>query len=148
LEVYNEKIYDLLTGDRSSSLDVHQTPNGGVFVAGLTEEQVSSADEIESILARGDANRSVASTSMNTDSSRSHSIMQILVSGYNTISKVTTVGKLTLVDLAGSERVSKTDASGQRLVEAAGINKSLTALGQVSDSPCEFMFALYIVDRC
>lgn len=42
-----------------------------------------------------------------------------------------THGKLTLVDLAGSERISKTEATGQRLVEAAAINKSLTSLGQV-----------------
>lgn len=42
-----------------------------------------------------------------------------------------TAGKLTMVDLAGSERIAKTEATGQRLVEAASINKSLSALGQV-----------------
>ena len=45
--------------------------------------------------------------------------------------QVTTFGKLSLVDLAGSERVSKSDATGQRLTEAAAINKSLSSLGQV-----------------
>jgi len=38
---------------------------------------------------------------------------------------------MTLCDLAGSERVSKSEATGQRLTEAASINKSLSALGQV-----------------
>lgn len=58
-------------------------------------------------------------------------LVQIKVTGYNKISRVTTSGKLTLVDLAGSERVSKSEAAGDRLLEAAAINKSLTALGQV-----------------
>lgn len=132
MEVYNEKIYDLLTPSvREASLDVHLGANGRVFVGGLIDEQVTSAAEIESVLARGSANRTVASTAMNTDSSRSHLLMQISVTGYNRISKVGTAGKLTLVDLAGSERVSKSEASGARLVEAAAINKSLSALGQV-----------------
>lgn len=47
------------------------------------------------------------------------------------MSGLTTRGTLTLCDLAGSERISRTEAEGQRLVEAAAINKSLTALGQV-----------------
>jgi kinesin family member C2/C3 len=132
MEVYNEKIFDLLspTG-RETSLEVHLGANGRVFVGNLTEERVDSADTIESILTRGSSNRSVASTAMNTDSSRSHLLMQISVTGFNRISKASTVGKLTLVDLAGSERVSKSEASGPRLVEAAAINKSLSALGQV-----------------
>lgn len=51
--------------------------------------------------------------------------------GINKAANAVTHGKLTLVDLAGSERISKTEATGQRLVEAASINKSLTSLGQV-----------------
>jgi len=47
------------------------------------------------------------------------------------VNKAVTHGKLTLVDLAGSERISKTEDTGQRLVEAVAINKSLTLLGQV-----------------
>ena len=53
------------------------------------------------------------------------------VEGYDTVSKATSRGRLTLVDLAGSERISRSEASGIRLVEAAAINKSLSALGQV-----------------
>lgn len=53
------------------------------------------------------------------------------VEGLDRVSGLTSRGTLTLCDLAGSERISKTEAEGQRLVEAAAINKSLTALGQV-----------------
>jgi kinesin family protein C2/C3 len=71
---------------------------------------------------------------MNAHSSRSHLLLQIYLEGRDTVSNEVTRGKLTLVDLAGSERVAKTDATGQRLVEAAAINKSLTSLGQVFSS--------------
>ena len=53
------------------------------------------------------------------------------VEGFDVVSKATSRGRLTLVDLAGSERISRSEASGIRLVEAAAINKSLSALGQV-----------------
>lgn len=56
----------------------------------------------------------------------------LAVEGYDRVSKTTTKGRLTLVDLAGSERISRSEATGIRLVEAASINKSLSALGQVS----------------
>ncbi|KAG9342286.1 hypothetical protein JZ751_016788, partial [Albula glossodonta] len=65
------------------------------------------------------------------ESSRSHLILTLRVDGTDTISGVTSHGTLTLCDLAGSERISKTEAKGPRLLEAASINKSLTALGQV-----------------
>ena len=67
-------------------------------------------------------------------SSRSHLVCMITVEGHNRTSGVTSVGSLTLCDLAGSERVGKTEAKGKRLVEAAAINKSLSALGQVSST--------------
>ena len=79
----------------------------------------------------GHANRAVGSTKMNTTSSRSHLLLVLHVVGADQVSRAVSRGTLTLVDLAGSERISKTDATGQRLVEAAAINKSLTALGQV-----------------
>ena len=68
---------------------------------------------------------------MNIHSSRSHLLLMLKLEGHDKVSRAVTRGTLTLVDLAGSERVSKTEATGQRLVEAAAINKSLSALGQV-----------------
>jgi kinesin family protein C2/C3 len=130
MEVYNEKIFDLLTADRSKDLKIHASPQG-TYVGGLIERSVKTQEDVFEVMATGDKHRSVGATQMNTDSSRSHLLLQLSVTGYNTISKASTTGKLTLVDLAGSERVSKTDASGERLVEAAAINKSLTCLGQV-----------------
>ena len=64
-------------------------------------------------------------------SSRSHLLLRLSVVGVDQLSKATTSGSLTLVDLAGSERISRSEATGSRLVEAAAINKSLSALGQV-----------------
>eukprot|EP00055_Hartaetosiga_balthica_P005061 m.14240 g.14240 ORF g.14240 m.14240 type:complete len:869 (-) comp4276_c0_seq2:376-2982(-) len=133
LEVYNEKIFDLLSGDRTSTLKIHNGPDG-TYVGDLMVEEIHKQEDVFAMMEKGNKNRSVAATQMNTDSSRSHLILQISIKGFNKISKATTHGKLTLVDLAGSERVSKTDASGERLVEAAAINKSLSALGQVFKS--------------
>ena len=79
----------------------------------------------------GEAHRSVAATKLNSVSSRSHLLLAIAIEGKDKISGQVSKGKLTMVDLAGSERIAKTEATGQRLVEAAAINKSLSALGQV-----------------
>lgn len=130
VEVYNEKIFDLLSEHRGADLKIHAGPEG-TYVAGATQHRVTTVAEVEQVMALGDKHRSVGATLMNTDSSRSHLLLQLQVKGVDRISKATSCGKLTLVDLAGSERVSKTQSSGQRLVEAAAINKSLTALGQV-----------------
>lgn len=65
-------------------------------------------------------------------SSRSHLVLMLTVEGEDRVTGAISKGVLTLCDLAGSERISKTEATGQRLVEAAAINKSLSALGQVS----------------
>ncbi len=64
-------------------------------------------------------------------SSRSHLLFTLKVEGHDIVSRATTNGRLTLVDLAGSERISRSESTGIRLVEAAAINKSLSALGQV-----------------
>lgn len=79
----------------------------------------------------GDKHRSTAATAMNSASSRSHLVLQLRVTITNLVTKKTFRSVLTLVDLAGSERVSKSEVSGNGLVEAAAINKSLSSLGQV-----------------
>ena len=77
-------------------------------------------------------------------SSRSHLVFRITVEGHDRASGAISTGTLTLCDLAGSERVSKTDAQGARLVEAAAINKSLSALGQVRDQFLNNVRVLYM----
>ena len=100
----------------------------------LTSFVVKSSQEIDQVMQAGKKNRSVGSTMMNQESSRSHSIFTIIVEcqtkGIDGEDHIC-VGKLNLVDLAGSERQSKTGATGDRLKEATKINLSLSALGNV-----------------
>ncbi|XP_060587224.1 kinesin-like protein klp-3 isoform X2 [Ruditapes philippinarum] len=129
VEIYNETIQDLLTND-AKTLEL-RTAGNKVQIPGLTEHEIKNVDDVKRIMAMGDKNRSVASTKMNSTSSRSHLVLMLAVEGHDKVTSAITRGTLVLCDLAGSERISKTEAEGQRLVEAAAINKSLSALGQV-----------------
>lgn len=84
----------------------------------------------------GTNNRKTATTNMNQDSSRSHSLFTIYIETAEEVNNEQRIkaGKLNLVDLAGSERSSKTGATGQTLKEGIKINLSLTALGNVISS--------------
>ncbi|KAE8295890.1 Kinesin-like protein KIFC3 [Larimichthys crocea] len=130
LEIYNDSLNDLLTKSASAALDI-RVQGKSVSVPGLTQIQVQTEADILNVMEMGEKNRKIASTKMNTQSSRSHLVVALEVEGSDEVSGLTSRGTLTLCDLAGSERISKTEAEGQRLVEAAAINKSLTALGQV-----------------
>ena len=85
------------------------------------------------LLMQGAKKRHTSPTLMNAESSRSHSVFSINVTSKKTINGLSTlkVSKINFVDLAGSERQSKTNSDGERLKEAAIINKSLLCLGQV-----------------
>ena len=130
MEIYMERIRDLLA-PHNDNLPVHEEKNRGVYVKGLLEIYVSSVQEVYEVMRRGGASRSVASTNMNAESSRSHSIFVITITQKNVETGSAKSGQLFLVDLAGSEKVGKTGASGQTLEEAKKINKSLSALGMV-----------------
>lgn len=130
MEIYMERIKDLLF-PQNDNLPIHEDKGRGVYVKGLTEKYVSSIQEVFSIMKQGDKIKSIASTNMNLESSRSHSIFMIVVSQKNVVTGSQKTGQLFLVDLAGSEKVNKTGASGQTLEEAKKINKSLSALGMV-----------------
>ncbi|KAJ0029021.1 hypothetical protein NQD34_004018 [Periophthalmus magnuspinnatus] len=130
LEIYNETLNDLLSKSPGSALDL-RVQGKSVSVPGLTQVQVQTESDILSAMEMGEKNRKIAATKMNIQSSRSHLVVALEVEGSDEVSGLTSRGTLTLCDLAGSERISKTEATGQRLVEAAAINKSLTALGQV-----------------
>ncbi|XP_052064068.1 osmotic avoidance abnormal protein 3-like isoform X4 [Mytilus californianus] len=133
-EIYNEEIRDLLSKDVKAKLDLHEHPDKGVYVNGLTMHPVHNVADCEKIMERGWKNRATGATLMNADSSRSHSIFSVMLEmstqdeeGEDHIR----AGKLNLVDLAGSERQAKTGATGARLKEATKINLSLSALGNV-----------------
>ncbi|TKS73052.1 Kinesin-like protein KIFC3 [Collichthys lucidus] len=130
LEIYNDSLNDLLIKSPSAALDI-RVQGKSVSVPGLTQIQVQTEADILNVMEIGEKNRKIASTKMNTQSSRSHLVVALEVEGSDEVSGLTSRSTLTLCDLAGSERISKTEAEGQRLVEAAAINKSLTALGQV-----------------
>lgn len=133
LEIYNEEIWDLLS-PKAPKLEIKERTDTGVYVKDLSTHVIKDVEEAYKLMAIGNQNRSTAATNMNARSSRSHSIFTITVEcaepGTDGESHIR-VGKLNLVDLAGSERQSKTGATGDRLKEAAKINLSLTALGNV-----------------
>ncbi len=137
IEIYNEEVRDLIAYHPTNRLELKEHPDKGVYIAGVLKTTVSSVEQISKLMDQGMSNRSVGSTLMNADSSRSHSIFTVEVetsepneAGDETIKQ----GVLNLVDLAGSERQGKTGATGQRLKEGAKINLSLSALGNVISS--------------
>ncbi|PRQ42174.1 putative minus-end-directed kinesin ATPase [Rosa chinensis] len=137
LEVYNEKIRDLLvdnTNQPTKKLEIKQAADGTLDVPGLVEPHVNGFEEMWELLKSGSRARSVGSTSANELSSRSHCLLRVTVKGENLISGQRTRSQLWLVDLAGSERVGRIEVEGERLKESQFINKSLSALGDVISS--------------
>jgi hypothetical protein len=131
MQIHNDAVYDLL-GNLDTKLTIHQTEGGKFEITDATEMELVSAQQALDLIAHGQSNRVVAAHSLNQDSSRSHSIITIKMTGVNKIDGGTcTPAKLHLIDLAGSERLGKTGAKGESLVEANNINKSLLALGDV-----------------
>lgn len=137
LEIYNERVVDLLDVD-SGTKDVREnTRKKVVYVDGLVEKNVASPKEAAEWMEVGNNNRKVGSTLMNSQSSRSHAVFTLNVEMTSTSPsgvRVRKCSKVNLVDLAGSERQGKTHATGSRLKEGANINKSLSALGNVIKS--------------
>lgn len=135
LEIYQEQINDLLDPN-PQNLQIREDMKRGVYVEGLIEEIVSNAEETYNLLKIGTLNRHVGSTSMNKESSRSHSVFTLVIESkicQDGVSKYVT-SQFHLIDLAGSERQKATDCAGERLKEAGMINKSLSALGNVINS--------------
>ena len=134
MEIYNEKIRDLLNPDpkTNNDLKVRTTPKG-TFVEGTKAKAVNSFEEIDRTMEAGTASRTVAATQMNATSSRAHTIMAIKVAQLTTEDGRTKEisSDMNLIDLAGSERAESTGATGDRLKEGAAINKSLSSLGNV-----------------
>ncbi|KAI5952295.1 KIP2 [Candida jiufengensis] len=130
LEIYNERIIDLLDNNTASQLDlkIRDDPEYGIKVVGLNSPIITSKDQILSLIKRGDLNRKTSATDFNSRSSRSHSILQIKLKCMNTLTNNEILSTLSLCDLAGSERAS---ASLERRKEGSYINKSLLALSNV-----------------
>jgi hypothetical protein len=152
LELYNEDLIDLFDCNREAlkKLKIHEDPNGGIYITGVTLQRVESVEETLSCLKQGALSRTVGSTNMNAQSSRSHAIFTLQVSQQRPIkTPVSSDGggggvaqyeisdwenlsaKFHFVDLAGSERLKRTGATGERAKEGISINCGLLALGNV-----------------
>lgn len=132
LEIYNEQVTDLLDPS-SSNLLLREDIKKGVYVENLSEFEVRTVNDILKLLTQGSSNRKVAATNMNRESSRSHSVFTCVIESRWEKDSTTNLrfARLNLVDLAGSERQKTSGAEGERLKEAANINKSLSTLGHV-----------------
>lgn len=108
---------------KGTNLKIREHPKLGIYVDGLAEPVVNSAEAIAQFQEKGNASRQVAATNMNATSSRSHSVFTVKIEQKQEGSEVAVVAKLNLVDLAGSERAESTGATGDRLKEGANINK-------------------------
>ncbi|KAL3504870.1 hypothetical protein ACH5RR_034711 [Cinchona calisaya] len=160
IEIFKEEVFDLLdanppafskgewtsvakpAGPARAPIQIRETVNGGITLAGVTEAEVRTKEEMASFLLRGSVSRATGSTNMNSQSSRSHAIFTISMeqkrmtscsSGdiHDEFGDEILSAKLHLVDLAGSERAKRTGADGMRLREGIHINKGLLALGNV-----------------
>uniref|UniRef100_A0A8C7UKM8 plus-end-directed kinesin ATPase n=1 Tax=Oncorhynchus mykiss TaxID=8022 RepID=A0A8C7UKM8_ONCMY len=141
MEIYCERVRDLLNPKNKGNLRVREHPLMGPYVEDLSKLAVTSYNDIQDLMESGNKARTVAATNMNETSSRSHAVFNIIftqkkhdMDSENTSEKVS---KISLVDLAGSERADSTGAKGTRLKEGANINKSLTTLGKVISALAE-----------
>lgn len=148
LEIYNEKIHDLLSGPitgpngqptQQEEIKLREDSKRGVYATPLKEEIVQSPTQLLRVIARGDGARRVAGTQYNARSSRSHAVVQIVVESRERVpgseskrAPITPggvrVSTLSLIDLAGSEKAAE---NKERRTEGAHINKSLLTLGTV-----------------
>ncbi|XP_071825337.1 kinesin-like protein KIF23 isoform X3 [Apostichopus japonicus] len=144
VEIYNNYIYDLLeempdtiSAKSLPSKSLREDSNHNMYVANCNEVEVKSADEAYIVFLKGQKQRKVAHTKLNTESSRSHSVFNIRLvqapldpAGEEVLQDKNEIclSQLSLVDLAGSERTHRTKTSGDRLREAGNINASLMTL--------------------
>ncbi|WPH03699.1 Hypothetical protein R9X50_00658200 [Acrodontium crateriforme] len=150
LEIYNEKIFDLLNqttpGAAQEEIKLREDARRGVYATPLKEEIVQSPNQLLRVIARGDVARRTGSTQFNARSSRSHAVVQIVVESRErtpnhgqifekearrsdkNLAGGVLVSTLSLIDLAGSEKAAE---SKERRAEGAHINKSLLTLGTV-----------------
>uniref|UniRef100_A0A8C6P5V5 Kinesin family member 1C n=1 Tax=Nothobranchius furzeri TaxID=105023 RepID=A0A8C6P5V5_NOTFU len=141
MEIYCERVRDLLNPTSQGSLRVREHPILGPYVEDLSKLAVTGLADIRELMDEGNKARTVAATNMNETSSRSHAVFTIVFTQKHrdqlTSLDTEKVSKISLVDLAGSERADSSGAKGTRLKEGANINKSLTTLGKVISALAE-----------
>uniref|UniRef100_A0A671M9B5 plus-end-directed kinesin ATPase n=1 Tax=Sinocyclocheilus anshuiensis TaxID=1608454 RepID=A0A671M9B5_9TELE len=151
MEIYCERVRDLLNPKNKGNLRVREHPLLGPYVEDLSKLAVTSYTDIADLMDAGNKARTVAATNMNETSSRSHAVFTIVFTQrkYDSETDLSTekVSKISLVDLAGSERADSTGAKGTRLKEGANINKSLTTLGKVISALAEVVSSVQYLKK-
>ncbi|EOA12624.1 hypothetical protein CARUB_v10027496mg [Capsella rubella] len=134
IEIYNEAVRDLLSGD-NNQLRLLDDPERGTVVEKLIEETIQDRTHLEELLTVCETQRKIGETSLNETSSRSHQILRLTIEStgreYSPENSSTLAASVCFVDLAGSERASQTLSAGTRLKEGCHINRSLLTLGTV-----------------
>uniref|UniRef100_A0A3Q3GZM2 plus-end-directed kinesin ATPase n=1 Tax=Labrus bergylta TaxID=56723 RepID=A0A3Q3GZM2_9LABR len=119
MEIYCERVRDLLNPKNKGNLRVREHPLMGPYVEDLSKLAVTSYNDIQDLMDSGNKARTVAATNMNETSSRSHAVFNIIFTqkrlDAETDNTTEKVSKISLVDLAGSERADSTGAKGTRL---------------------------------
>ena len=132
LEIYMEEYRDLLGdphGRKGERIEVqHDEFDKDTTLTNCAVVEVASEGEVQALVERAMAQRSVAATAMNERSSRSHSVFVLWIEGRNDELGVRFKSSLNMVDLAGSERLKDSLAEGERRGEAVSINASLSAV--------------------
>uniref|UniRef100_A0A7S3Q460 Kinesin motor domain-containing protein n=1 Tax=Chaetoceros debilis TaxID=122233 RepID=A0A7S3Q460_9STRA len=135
VEIYNESIRDLLRLEEDSGLvhNIKVGSDGRRFITDINMVPLEPSDEeaVEQVMRQAAKYRSVGSTDMNAESSRSHSVFTLHLTALNPESRQALRGTLNLCDLAGSERLDRSKATGARAKETVAINKSLSSLTDV-----------------
>jgi len=131
LEIYNETIRDLLNANSGQKLEIKHNSDGTTNVTHLKTVRINSIEQVERVIDKANGNRACSATNANAQSSRSHSVFSLHLSGTNESTAQKSHGILHLIDLAGSERLAHSGATGDRLKETQAINKSLSSLGDV-----------------
>ena len=117
---------------KNQSVSMREEKDGSVVILGLREEKLDSREQLYMLLEQAGEKRSVGSTKMNDESSRSHAIFTLILEKSSLSDEKDFVSaRLTFVDLAGSERLGRTEAIGKSMREGININKGLLALGNV-----------------
>ena len=135
IEIYKEKIRNLLSKTPDDELKVRQHDTYGVFIQGLNPIMVQNYKDINRLIEQGNKQRTTAATNMNDRSSRSHAILTIILT--QSMGDKELVSKINLVDLAGSERVELSGVVGLQFKEAIEINRSLSTLSLVINKLAE-----------
>jgi hypothetical protein len=138
VEIYNEEVFDLLANSTDpknkyykKKITIKENIKKLFFLHDVTYQKISNLEDFNNSLSKGISKKVHAATSLNQNSSRSHTIFKIIIKPNCPDEEEVS---LSIVDLAGSERANRTEAQGKELQEACKINQSLSVLGKCMEA--------------